>query len=355
MSADDTLTAIRRLLGQDAPSGPTFGEIWARYFKAEGRHLKSSSVVAWRGRMLLEAWRTRPTLACDVEAAEAYRDLRMSSPTRQGDAPKPATVNRELACARRALQWALEHRPQLLPYNPLAGVAMADEDNVRHSRIETEADLQRLLEHADPLERAAILLYVDCGPRRMEVLSLQWSQLLMLHGRRPMIQLWDTKGGEPRRIGISMRAFEAVQALPRADRYIFVGRAPGRYRGGNEAPIRPGTHLSADSFCKRFQRLCVRASVLGPDGKPFTIHDLRHTFAFRSSVLFQIPEKVAMKQGGWKTRSAWDRYGIESDEERAMLYDAIDAGIQEQVRAVRQHTITRAHTSVQSPTDKKVK
>lgn len=354
MSADETLTAIRRLLGQDLPSGPTFGEIWARYWRAEGRHLGSFRVIALRGRMVLEYWRSRPSLACTTDEAEVYRDARMATRTRTGRPPRPATVNRELAAARRALQWALEQRPPLLPYNPLAAVTMAPEDNVRHSRIETEADLQRLLDAADPVERAAILLHVDCGPRRGEVLSLQWSQVFLLKGRRPIIQLWETKNGDPRRIGISRRAYDAIQALPRVDRYIFVGRSPGRYRT-SEAPIRPGTHLSPDAFCRRFHRLCIRAGVLGPDGKPLNLHDLRHTFAFRSSVLFRIPEGVAMRQGGWKTRSAWDRYGIESDEERAMLYDAIDAGIQEQVRAVREHTDPVAHTSAQSPTDKKVK
>ncbi len=326
------------------PVGPTFREIWVRYFREEGRGNDTAKDIERRGKLLCAFWGDRQAIECTTELAEIYRDIRHDPekcrilyvgaevPYRRD--PTPSTVNRELECARRALQWACDSKPALLLYNPLARVRMAQEKNIRQSRIQDEATLQRLLAFADPVERAATLLGIDCGTRRMEFLTLRWSQLFMAKDKRghdqPIAQLWDTKNGRNRRIGLSWRTYEAIQALPKLDRYIFVGRRPGEYRG-REAPIRPGTHLGGDAFLRRFQRLCVKAGVRGPDGKPLRLHDLRHSFAFMGRVVHKANRKDLMDQGGWVTEAAFNRYGIDDDEQRAGLYDTINQSIERQL------------------------
>jgi integrase len=350
MSGDgDTLDQIRRLLGAGSgPSGPSFVQLWQRYYRVEGRKNDTAVDIERRGRLLCAFMGDARALEFTVERAEDYRDIRRD-PDRcralylaAGVAyaktkPRPATLNRELAVGRRALQWACEQRPQLLPYNPLGAFKAEDEDNVVTDMIRSEAELQRLLAAADATERAAVLLYIDCGPRRMEALSLLWTQLFMLKtakGERPIIKLWKTKTDKPRTIGLTWRTFEALSQLPRISRYVFPGREPGRYKG-KDAPVRPGAHLDPDGFNRRFKRLCKRAGVVGADGKPLTLHRLRHSFAFLRRTQDKISEKAIMGQGGWITRSAFDRYGIGDEDERADMYDQVNAGIKAALAALK--------------------
>jgi len=332
---DDKLSQIRALLEMDAGGGPTFAELWRRYYREEARYLRTARDVAHRGAILLRAWGTRIASSLTSADAEDYRDRRKAAITRRHRAPMPATINRELACARRCLQWALEQRPPLLRVNPLASVRMEAERNVRRTKIRTEEELERLLELADRAMRALILAQIDCGFRRMEVLTLQWTQLALVRYRsrttdtlmtRPMAELWDTKNGERRRVALSWRTFEAIQDLPRIGRYVFVGREPGNRRT-RESPARPGTHLAPSATLAKFKRLVDKAGLVGVDGEPITFHTLRHSFAYLTRVRDRIPERQVMKQGGWKTRSAFDRYGVGDEDELSEMYEVVDANI----------------------------
>lgn len=330
MSDRDTLEAIRRLLS-DSSEGPTFATLWGRYLREEGRYLGSAHDVERMGRLVSAHWGERPALSLTTEDVERYRDARRAQRTRRGKPPAPATLNRELGVARRCLQWAVEQR--VLKYNPLAAAKMLPEDNIRRSHLRTEEELQRLLEHADRTMRALILAQIDCGFRRMEIFSLEWSQVIMVphvtrdgrRGVRPMVQLWKTKNGRRRRAGLSRRTFDAIWALPRYGRYVFVGREPGRYRNGREAPPRPGTHLAPDATLRKFKRLAAKSGLRTVNDEPFTFHMLRHSFAYLQEVVHGTPRRAAKLQGGWLTDSAYVRYGIGDERDLADMYDAIDA------------------------------
>jgi integrase len=336
--ASDKLDEIRRILGGAAPAGPKFADVWARYFRTEGRKRDTAVDIERRGRLLCAFMGDAAALEFTIERAEDYRDIRRD-PERcrslyasagvelQRTKPRPATINRELAVARRALQWAVKQR--LLPHNPLAGLTMEAENNLNTDMIRSEAELQRLLTFADAEERAAILMYIDCGPRRMEGLSLTWDQIFVIRRgdvEKPIAKLWETKTNRPRTLGLSWRTFEALMALPRRSRYVFPGRTPGRYKG-RAAPVRPGTHLDPDAFGKRFKRLSKRSGVVAANGKPLTLHKLRHSFAFLRRVQDRIDEKDIMAQGGWVTRSAFDRYAIGGEHRAAEMYDQVNEGI----------------------------
>lgn len=339
MPADSQVKAalelLSKALGQAAPDGPTFADVWRRYFREEGRRNDTARDIERRGRLLCAFMAGRPALEFTTERAEDYRELRRDErlnlklygaagvPFRR--IPKPATVNREIESAKRALQWGVEQRPQLLPYNPLATAEREPENNIRTMRLQTEEEIQRILACADDEEAAAFLLFVDCGPRLMEVLTLKWDQLFMGRDSRghdqPVLQLWDTKNGTSRRIGVSWRAYEAIQRRPRVSRFIFPGREPGMY--AKDAPVRQGDHLHPDPFRRRMKRLFNRAGF--PD---LGIHDLRHTFIFLSEIVYGAPRRAVMNQTGHTTESVHDRYGIDHDEERARLYDVVNQAIE---------------------------
>jgi integrase len=336
MDESEVLRKVREALGMDEPAGgPTFGELWGKYFRAEGRYLDTVRDLKRYEILLCAQWGERPAIRLGPEDLESYRDLRLSQTTRRGKPPAPATVNREVAAARRCLQWAVEQR--LLKYNPLAGAAMLPENNIRHTAIRSEAELARLLELADPWMRAIILVQIDCGFRRMEVFSLVWSQIVLVpHLRadgeealRPMVQLRKTKNGSRRRAALSQRTYDAIQALPRwCERFVFVGRKPGRFRGEGSGPVPvPGTHLSPDATLRKFQRLCERVGLHAEDGGKFHFHDLRHSFAYLMRVRDRASAFAVKLQGGWKTNSAFERYGIGGEEELADMYDRVDASI----------------------------
>lgn len=330
MDDRDLLNEIAARLGlKGQRTRPTFGEIWQRHYREEARYLDSARDARRIGKLLCAAWNARPALEITTAIAEDYRDARKATITRRGAPPTPATINRELQRARRCLQWAVEQR--LIPYNPLATVRLEDEDNIRKTKIRNEVELEPILAECDRWLRALVLVCIDAGCRRMEAVTLQWSQVGTVRRKgkpMPVVELWDTKNGERRRVGVSERAFQALWDLPRAGKYVFCGRQPGRYRGtGREAPLRPGTHVSADAALRKFQRAAARAGFKGTDDEPVTLHMLRHSAMYRFRVRDRLPERTVMRQLGQKTRAAYDRYGIGDEHESAEMFETVNENI----------------------------
>jgi integrase len=192
----------------------------------------------------------------DVAAFAGWRE---KAPTRWGKARAGGTINREMTALRSLLSFAVNEK--YLSANP-ASKPRHFEANKR-LRFLTVEEAARLLDLArrrrSTIIYPLILLALDTGMRRGEILALRWDELDFVNNR---IWVRRSKNGEPRHIPMTARVREALQKHPRriGHSLVFVGRTKaGRVSNG----IR-----------EVFVDLLDEAGI-----KDFTFHDLRHTFA----------------------------------------------------------------------------
>jgi integrase len=217
-------------------------EIYARPNKKSWRRdeLSLKSLIPWfKGKNLSDI---KPDL---VEAYKAKRKLEVS----------PATVNRELACLKTIMNKAVEWGK--LEVNPIAKVKKFREQTVKE-RILTNEEITRLLEAAAPHLRPILIVLLNTGMRRGEVLNLKWSDVDFKTG---YIFIGDSKSGKSRRVPMSGLVYETLERLKENKRseFVFSNSATGEHI----KDIKTGFHAA-----------CRRAGIKG-----VRIHDLRHTAA----------------------------------------------------------------------------
>lgn len=257
-------------------------------------------------------------------------DVRAYSSQRLEAGAANATINRELAILKRAFRLAEQagtvfHRPH---------IPMLAEDNTRKGffeRDEFDAVRAALPDH---LRGVATFAYLTGWRVPSEVLTLQWKQV---DRRASTVRLepGTTKnrdartfpyGALPELAEVIENAWTEHQSLAEAGTlcpYVF-------HRRGR--PIRD---------CREsWKRACEAVGI------PFALmHDFRRT-AVRNLVRAGVPDTVAMKLTGHKTRSVFDRYNVTSgaDLEEAVGRLASTAG-QERGKiapSVRLHRLSRS-------------
>lgn len=342
MQPDPQLVAAiaAKLLEQVRPAAsPAIGALWDGFWNAVGKHKRSKRDIrgTW---MRLNRYQfadgrtvaTLPAAELGVSFPALYRDWRTSTTTRRGKAPAVGTINRELERLRAVLNWAVE--AGLLSHHPLCSIHMEREDSVKQTKIRSEEDFEALLRACAERHYALptlCLLYYDGGLRRLEGFQTRWADieakadgggLLRLAGRR-------TKSGKHRLVHLTRRTMVQLGALPRASEWVFAntriypnGRKQ-RYYGQPYNPM---------YLYRLFQAAVGDSGLEAEEGETITFHTLRHSFAYRARRRWRWPEQVIMRQGGWSTRSAFDRYGISDDEELAEAMVSAEAAIREDSR-----------------------
>jgi integrase len=208
---------------------------------------------------------------------------------RRGESAPNATINRELALLKRAYTLGIDggkitRRPK---------VRMLEENNVRRGFFE-RSDLETLLPHLPEWLRPAISFAFATGWRLpSEILTLTWDRVDLEVGTI-RLDPGTTKSKEGRVIyateemaGILRRQHET---RPEGCEYVF-------HLNGRQ--IR--------SYWNAWRRGCEAAGIVNR-----VPHDLRRS-AVRTSVRAGVPETIAMKLSGHKTRAIFDRYAIVSD------------------------------------------
>jgi integrase len=220
-------------------------EVWAekqRGFKSKRGFIKK--LVDNFGSQNLSHFRT--------QAVEQYQTYLL----KQG--LKNASANRILSTLKHMITKAVEW--EMVPAEILKRVRKVKQLPERNWRLRflSKEEMECLINTCDLHLRPIVLMALNTGMRKGEVLTLTWDQVDLKHG---FILLENTKNGERREIPINQTLRDTLTALPRhiTSPYVFWKKTDGkRYM----------------DIKKSFHSALRRAGI-----KDFRFHDLRHTFA----------------------------------------------------------------------------
>lgn len=237
---------------------------------------------------------------------------------RQEEGAANGTINREVATLGRMLRLAYENGKLLR----LPVVRKLKENSPRQGFFEREQHEAVCRHLPADLQVAVAVAYTFGWRTQSEVLSLERRQLDLEAGTL-RLEPGTTKNDEgrlvylPPELKVQLAAqVERVRALERQTGRIvphLFPHANGRFQG-----------LRRRDFRKAWATACRKAGVPGK-----LRHDFRRT-AVRNMVNAGIPERVAMKISGHRTRSVFDRYHIVSPsdlQEAARKLTGIFSGI----------------------------
>lgn len=206
-----------------------------------------------------------------------------------------ATINRSLACLRRMLHIAHEDgRIQFVPK-----IRLLKEPPARNGFLELQKfeELVALLPtHLKPL----IIFLYWCGVRVGEALQIEWSQV-DLDARLIQLEEEQTKNAEARVVPLPAILVMMLKEISPKTGRVFDGtnlrvewqKACAACGLGTRTLVKPEDEDSYQWY--KYEGLIV--------------HDLRRS-AVRNLVNAGVPERVAMKISGHKTRAVFDRYHI---------------------------------------------
>ena len=221
--------------------------------------------------------------------------------TRQEEGLSNGTINRHLSALKRMLNLGARQTPPKVlrvPYIP-----HLKENNTRSGFFLHDEFLSLRGALPDFLKPVITIAYYT-GLRRGEILALTWD-CVDLSSRRIFLAPGTTKNDESRIIYMTDDLHKVLSAWKRFRDWI-VPHYPlvcFRFKGTKPLPVREFRGEWADA-CK----------IVGLEGR--RLHDFRRT-AVRNMVRAGIPELVAMRISGHKTRSVFDRYNITNEADLA--------------------------------------
>jgi integrase len=242
------------------------------------------------------------------------RGSRAKDEASASEAPKrpvsAGEINRELTVLKRMFSLAIQagklvHKPHF---------PMLRENNVRAGFFEREQYLA-VQKHLPPSMRPVVTFAYVTGWRiNSEILPLQWRQVDLKLGE-VRLDPGTTKNLEGRVFYLTFELKELLKAQRKAaDRiqrrkgmivqHVFFHDVPTK---AGDVGFWSGHAIAPSGFYHAWCRARIAAGC--PGSIP---HDFRRT-AIRNMVRAGIPERVAMKLSGHKTRSVFDRYNVVSD------------------------------------------
>lgn len=210
----------------------TLSQILTRY--RDEISTKKRSVVSEQAR--INGILRRPICHCTLTLLTsadiaAYRDERLKTVA-------PASVVREINTISHAIDTARREWSIHLPQNPCKLVTRPSPPRGRTRRLMGDEDL-RLLAAADrgraSYMRPLIVLAIETGMRRSELLSLEWQHIDL---ERRVAHLPLTKNGSARNVPLSTRAVETLRTLPSNGRERVFSVAPNAVRLAWERLVR---------------------------------------------------------------------------------------------------------------------
>lgn len=194
-----------------------------------------------------------------------YRDDRLK-------VVKSASVRRELVILRHVFEIAICEWGMPIQENPVKRTRMPEDARPRERRLvgDDHSKLNEQLDHRSPWYlRPLIILLIETGMRRGELLSLRWRDIDF--AERTARILW-TKTNQPRTIPLTPVAMQTLERMNRHCERVF--------------PV------SANAVRLAWERLRIRSGL--PD---LRLHDLRHEAISRFFELGLTTEEVASISG----------------------------------------------------------
>jgi integrase len=233
---------------------------------------------------------------------EGYRAPQITTPKikayieqRVKDGAAGGTVNRELSALKRILNLGAKQTPPKIDRVP--HIPMLKENNIRKGFFE-HGDFLALREKIPQHLKPFISFAYKTGWRHSEITGLTWSHVDLDNGI-VRLETGETKTDDARTIYLDDELKEIFQTQ-------WENRKKDKKLIPYVFPNADGTDKTK-RFDKAWKTACKDAGI----GKRY-FHDFRRT-AVRNMVRAGIPEGVAMKVSGHKTRSVFERYNIVSD------------------------------------------
>ena len=251
-------------------------------YKREGR--KSIKHLEMRWKKHLQPFFTR------LRADHLTSDLvqRYSLKRKEDEGASGPTINRELAILKRAFSLARENgKVRILPV-----IHMYKESTARTGFLE-DAQYMKLAAECNKEGlwlRALLTTAYSFAFRKGELLSMRIRQV-DLASREIRLEAGTTKNDEARMAPMTDEVFHLLTAL-------CIGKQPDDFLFSrpNGKPVR--------AFRRIWKTVCTNAGV-----PKLLFHDLRRS-GVRNLRKLGVPESVAMKISGHKTRSVFERYNI---------------------------------------------
>lgn len=210
---------------------------------------------------------------------------------------KGSTINRELACLKsiynKAMEWGKIDR------NPVTKVKLFRENNGR-IRFLNQQEMKRLISTAANHLKPIIIIAVNTGMRKSEILNLKWEDIDF---NQKIITIRNSKHGDKREVPMNSIVYDILWDLSQGksnDSFLFT---------------KPGGRRLRD-IKSSFKGAVKRANI-----KNFRFHDLRHTFA--SHLVMQGSDfKTVQELMGHKTIQMTLRYShLSPDHKRKAVED----------------------------------
>lgn len=250
---------------------------WMQEAQALGT-LSANSVRAYTSRLdsaLVPHFAGTDLRQLDHQGLKSYLKARRGQGTRQGEAPSPATLNRELATLKRLCSVAVE--AGVIRHNPLIGFRLLPENNTRERHL-SRGEIDALMAEAGKPQypahlRPILAVALNTGLRREGCMSLRWEEIDV--ARQEVVKV--VKGGSVVRIPMTPALRHTLDTWRRRD---GVTRSHGLCF---PSPKTGKAMLVTSQF--GFETAC---KAVGLEGVVF--HSLRHTFA--TLFLEQYPDQI---------------------------------------------------------------
>ena len=269
---------------------PKFARVCNRYLehaKKAKRSWERDEETLTLARAFFKRKRIDEISSWDVERFKAARVKEVSK----------STVNRELAVIKRLFTLAVDWN--LVEKNPVKKVAMYRiEEKVM--RVLSQEEERKLIDAAAPHFKPLIIVAINTGMRRGELLNLQWEQVDL---QSSTITIKQSKSGKVRHIPINKKAQEALENLlePHTG-HVFV------FRGSPMKAVKTA-----------FAGAVRRAGI-----QHCTQHSTRHTFATRL-VLAGVDLATVMQLMGHASISTTMKYAHPSPPHKREAVERLDS------------------------------